>query len=116
MARQVDETEAREDGGGADRRMAGEGHLRPWREDAHPPRVARVGGREHEGGLGEIELPRERLHGAVAETARVREDCELVAAERARGEHVGDDEAIRHRYQAERNARFTWAMRFSSLL
>ena len=75
----------------AERRMAGERQLRLGRED---PDVVAVGpdGR-HERGLGEPDLERERLHRRVVEPGgRLRDDAELVAAERRLGEHVDQPE------------------------
>ncbi len=56
------------------------------------PALAR---RQHEDGLGEAELERQRLHRQLVEVARVGEDGELVAGERRVREDVGDDVAER---------------------
>ena len=58
--------------------MPGERHLLLRVEDPHP-RGAALLGREHEDGLGEADLERERLHRLVVEASRVREDRELVS-------------------------------------
>ena len=78
----------------AEARVAGERELVPRREDPDPhgPALAR---RQHEDGLGEAELERERLHRQLVEVARVGEDGELVARERRVGEDVGEDVAER---------------------
>jgi hypothetical protein len=100
-----DPAQVRQHRGGADRRVPGEGQFRLGREDAHLGRVARVLGRQHEGGLGEVELARDRLHGAGREARGLGQHGELVAAERGVREHVGDDEAVRggHRDQRRQN-------------
>ena len=49
--------------------------------------------RQHEDGLGEVHLLRQRLHRQRVEIARVGEDGELVPGERDVGEDVGDDVA-----------------------
>ena len=72
--------------------MSGERQLVAGREDPDP-RVPVPLRREHEDGLAEVHLPRERLHLVVVELARVGEDGELVAGQRRVGEHVGDDVA-----------------------
>ena len=72
----------------AQRRMPGEGHLERGREDAHARRRER--GRQHERGLGEVELQCQRLHGRRVELAGVLEDAQRVAAEGALGEDVDD--------------------------
>ena len=77
---------------GADIGMAGERHLAAAIEDAHPRGVRRIGRRQHEGRLAEIELGGERLHVGVAHAARVGKDGERIAAEAAVGEDVDGDE------------------------
>ena len=82
---------------GAECRMAGERDLGHRREDPHA-RVAAGLGRVHEDGLGELQLPRERLQQLFGEVARIREHGELVALERRVREDVADDVAMsRHR-------------------
>ena len=61
--------------------MAGERHLRRAGEDAHAGGVRRILGRQHEGGLAQVELVGEGLHLRVGEAARVGEHGERVAAE-----------------------------------
>ncbi len=59
--------------------MAGERELARGREDPHAHIGVARGWREHEDGLGEAHLPRERLHRERIEVARVGEDGELVS-------------------------------------
>ena len=74
--------------------MTGERELVPRREDPNPHRPA-FPRRQHEDGLGEAELERQRLHRQLVEVAGVGEDGELVAGERGVREDVGDDVAER---------------------
>ena len=82
--------------GGADIGMAGERHLRPRREDAHLRGVRRVLRRQHEGGLGEIELAGDRLHLRRGQSAPVEHHGKRIAAERPVGEHVDGHEIQSH--------------------
>jgi hypothetical protein len=79
---------------GADIGVAGEGQLVGRGENAHPRRIGRIGGRQHEGGFAEVELPRQRLHVGVRQAARVGEDGQRIAAEAGVGEHVDGDEGV----------------------
>ena len=74
--------------------MARERQLVHRREDADA-HVAALRRREHEDGLREAELERERLHRLRVEIAGVGEHGELVARERRVGEDVGDHVAER---------------------
>ena len=74
--------------------MPGEGELVARREDADPHGAA-LARRQHEDGLGEAELERQRLHRHLVEVASVGEDGELVARERPVGEDVGEHVAER---------------------
>jgi hypothetical protein len=72
--------------------VPGEGNLGRGREDADAD--VRVGlRRQHEDGLAELRLARERLHGVGVEVAPVGEDGELVPLERRVREDVADDVA-----------------------
>ena len=89
----------------AEARVPGERELVLRREDPNPHRPA-LPRRQHEDGLGEAELERQRLHRQLVEVARVGEDGELVAGERRVGEDVGDDVAERaHRPESILQAR-----------
>jgi hypothetical protein len=56
--------------------------------------VARVGRREHERALGEVELVGDPLHLGFRQAARVGQHGERVAAEAPVGEHVAGDETV----------------------
>ena len=72
----------------ADRRVAGERQFAPGGEDAQRRGVHGIARREHEHGLGQIELAGDRLHARVVEAVGVEHDGERVAGERRLGEHV----------------------------
>src|SRR5690606_28748009 len=72
---------ASEDERRAERGMAGERDLGAWCEDADAGGAAMLG-REHEGGLGQVQLAREGLHGVRVEVARIGEYGEGIAGER----------------------------------
>ena len=74
--------------------MAGKRNLAARREDPDPNRAA-LARRQDEDALAEPELERQLLHRHLVEVARVREDGELVARERAVREDVGEDVAKR---------------------
>ena len=78
---------------GAEHGMPRERQLERRREDADPHVGVGRRRRQHEDGLGEVHLARERLHVLARQVARVREDGELVAGQRRVGEDVGDDVA-----------------------
>ena len=75
--------------------MSREGHLEGRREDAQARRGLVC--RQHERGLGQVELEGERLHGRVIEAAAVLEDAQRIAAERALREDIDDAEGVAHR-------------------
>ena len=97
--------------------VPGERHLFLRVEDPHP-RGAALLGREHEDGLGEADLERERLHRLAVEPARVREDRELVSRQRRLREDVRDDVAIgghqRVIARARSSSHFGWCSRAQS--
>jgi hypothetical protein len=66
------------------------------REDAHLRRVRRLLRRQHEGGLGDVELGGDRLHVRAGQRPAIRYDRELIAAEFAVGEDVDGDEGDLH--------------------
>src|SRR6266542_5930478 len=110
--------------GGPEHGMAREGQLGRGREDPDA-RGAAGDGRMDEHRLGEVDLARDRLKELDGNVVPVGEDGELVAGQRPIGEHVADHVAKwRHPglprsmsgYQADRNVRFTSAIRFSSRL
>jgi hypothetical protein len=74
--------------GGPDIGMAGERHLRLRREDADAGGVRRIGGRQHEGRLGEIELGGDGLHLLGSRGLGHRDDGQRIAAELAVGEDI----------------------------
>jgi hypothetical protein len=80
----------------ADRGVPGEGEFLRRGEDAREVVGARIGGGEHEHGLGEAELLGDRLHLRGREVLAVVDDGELVARVRAVGEDVVDLERKRH--------------------
>ena len=67
--------------------MARHRQLFAGREDPHPD-VAAAFRREHERALGEIHLPRDRLHHRGIDAARFGKHGELVPLERVIGEDV----------------------------
>jgi len=79
---------------GADIRMAGKRQFRPRGEDPHPRVVLRIVGRQHEGGLGQVELRRDGLHVGLTQAARLGKHRQRIAAETLLGEHVHRDEAV----------------------
>src|SRR5437763_1208300 len=76
--------------GGAHARMAGEGQLLLGREDPRPVRRARLGGRQHEHRLGQVELPGQRLQLSTGEGPGLEHHRERVAGERPVGEDIHD--------------------------
>jgi hypothetical protein len=82
-------THARHSPGGADVGMAGEWDLVGRREDAHlGDAVAAVGRGQDEGRLRIMELCGDALHRLAIEPARVRDDRDLIAAERLGREDI----------------------------
>ena len=82
----------------ADGRVAGERHLARGGEDAHARRALRPRGRQEEGRLREVHLPRDRLHLGVAEIIRVEDDGQRIAAEDTVREDVDLGEAALARH------------------
>lgn len=76
--------------------MAGEGHFIAGGEDADFRRAPGVVRRQHEAGLGVIELARDRQHRVVGESAAVHHHRELVAGEALFGEYVERDIGAGH--------------------
>src|SRR6202047_3605904 len=74
--------------GCADRGMPREVELRPRCEDAHPTRVRRIVLRQDEGGFAEIEFTSNLLHALGRNAGRVRQNRELITAERVRTEKI----------------------------
>jgi hypothetical protein len=61
--------------------MTGERQLSSGSEDPDSAGVGGIAGRQHEGGLREVELPRQLLHRPLVDPSGVGEHRELVAAE-----------------------------------
>src|SRR5262249_46558564 len=80
--------------GRAHRRMAGEGELAGWREDAHFGGAVISGGRDDEGGLGQVHLQRDLLHLFVGQTGRLEEHRQRVTAKDAIGKDVDLGEGV----------------------
>ena len=79
-------------------RMAAKGDLDRRREPAQLVIRLAVGGRDGEGGLGEVVLHRDRLEDLVRQPFLQRNDGRRIAGERPVGEGVDLDEAqFRHR-------------------
>ena len=87
---------ARQEHRGTDRRVAGERELARRREDADAGPVAGLVRRQHEHGLGQIELASDRLHGGGVEPGGLQHDGERIAGEAAIGEHIEGGEASPH--------------------
>jgi hypothetical protein len=68
--------------------MAGERQFAARGEDPNLRRVRDVGGRQHEGGLRQIELGRDRLHLPGRQSLGVQDDGQRIADELRAGEHV----------------------------
>src|SRR3984893_3708771 len=82
--------------GCADRGMPREVELRPRCEDAHPTRVRRIVLRQDEGGFAEIEFASNLLHALSRNAGRVRQNRELITAERCRTENINDVKCVLH--------------------
>src|SRR5687767_12756551 len=76
--------------------MTGERQLGSRREDAHPRRVRRLFGRQHEYRLRQVELAGDRLHGGAVEALRIEYHGERIAGERPLGKDVEDMVAALH--------------------
>ena len=83
----VDDPFSRERKGAADRRMAGHRQFLARREDPHPDIAARSRW-EDERALGEVHFARDGLHHLRRDRSRLGKDGELIAFQRAVGEHV----------------------------
>ena len=105
IARARAAVEAREQHRSPDGRMARERQLARGREDAQAGAVGRIGRRQHEHGLGVIELARNGLHRGGVERVGVEHDRERIAGEAALREHVEGGIAIFH----DASAALTWA-------
>jgi hypothetical protein len=76
--------------------MPGEGQLLDRGEDPDPVVRAGVGGRQHEGGLGQVHPVRELLHLLGAQALTVEHDGQRVPAIGLGGEDVDQGERARH--------------------
>src|SRR5208282_3782797 len=76
--------------------MPREVELRPGCEDAHPTRVRRIILRQDEGRFAEIEFASNLLHALGRNAGRVRQNRELITAERCRTENVDDVKCVLH--------------------
>src|ERR1051325_900468 len=76
--------------GCADRGMTRDVELRPRGEDAQPTRVRRILLRQDEGRFAEIEFAGNLLHALGRNAGRVRQNRELITAERCRTEDIDD--------------------------
>src|SRR6202167_1190986 len=83
--------------GCADRGMPRKVELRPRCEDAHPTRVRSIVLRQDEGRFAEIEFASNLLHALGRNAGRVRQNRELITAERCRTEYINDVECILHK-------------------
>ena len=81
--------------GGADVGMAGERHLGGPREDADLASMS-GSGREHEGGLGQVELLGDLLHLLIAQPLGLGQDSKLIAAEARVGEDIAEVVVVTH--------------------
>src|SRR5256885_9349434 len=82
--------------GCADRGMPRDVELRTRCEDAHPTRVRRIPLRQDEGRFAEIEFAGDLLHALGRNAGRVRQNRELIAAERCRTENIDDVKYVLH--------------------
>src|SRR6266852_3960163 len=82
--------------GGADRGSPREVELRARCEDPHPTRVCRILLRQDEGRFAEIEFAGNLLHALGRNAAGVRQNCELITAERCRTEKIDDVKRVLH--------------------
>src|SRR5205807_10044448 len=77
--------------------MPREVELRPRCEDAHPTRVRRIVLWQDEGGFAEIEFASNLLHALGRYAGRVRQNRELITAERCRTENIDDVKCVLHK-------------------
>jgi hypothetical protein len=87
----------RQDISGADVGMAGERQFGARRENANLRGVRRILRRQHEGGLGEVELAGDGLHLRAGQRRCVGNDGQRIAAEFAVGKDVDGDKRNLHR-------------------
>src|SRR5437773_10235122 len=76
--------------------MPREAELRPRCEDAHPTRVRRIVLWQDEGGFAEIEFASNLLHALGRNAGRVRQNRQLITAERCRTENIDDLKCVLH--------------------
>src|SRR5215472_4939780 len=82
--------------GCADRRMSRKVELHPRCEDAHSTRVRRIVLRQDEGRFAEIEFTSNLLHALGRNTGRVRQNRQLITAERGRTENIDYLKCVLH--------------------
>src|ERR1700691_2920921 len=82
--------------GCADRGMPRKVELRPRCEDAHPTRVRRIVLRQDEGRFAAIQFASNLLHALGRNAGRVRQNRELITAERCRTKNVDDVKCVLH--------------------
>src|SRR5437016_10664852 len=82
--------------GCADRGMPREVELRPSCEDANPIRVRTIVLRQDEGRFAEIEFASNLLHALGRNAGRVRQNRELITAERCRTKNIDDVKCALH--------------------
>src|ERR1700720_315110 len=70
--------------------------LRPRCEDAHPTRARRIVLRQDEGRFAEIEFAGNLLHALGRNAGRLRQNRQLIAAERCRTENIDDVKCVLH--------------------
>src|SRR5580700_220564 len=83
--------------GGPDRGMSREVELCPRREDTHSIGVRGIVPREDEGRFRKVELASDFLHALGRNAGGVRQNRELVAAERRRTENIDDVKCVLHK-------------------
>src|SRR5258708_6334309 len=76
--------------------MPREVELPPRCEDAHPTCVRRIVLRQDEGRFAEIEFASNLLHALGRNTSGVRQNRELITAERCRTENIDDMKCVLH--------------------
>src|SRR6202047_1411457 len=84
--------------GCADRGMPRDVELRPRCEDAHPTSVRRVLLRQDEGRFAEIEFAGNLLHALGRNAGRIRQNRELITAERCRTENIDNVKCVFHEF------------------
>src|SRR5205085_11586907 len=82
--------------GCADRGMPREVELRPRCEDAHAIGIG-IALRQDEGRFAEIEFAGDLLHTLVRNSGRVRQNRQLITAERCRTENIDDVKCVLHK-------------------